>query len=639
MLPARFRPPHHLFALFVAVILVPAATLTWLASRTLAQDRALERQAVQDRLEHAATTLAADLRQRLDDLVARLSTLANAPDRALPSEGVLVTVTADVIDARPRGRLVYYPQVPPDTAFRRTALEGAEALEYRDQNAAAAAHAYRAAAETRELGQRAAALLGLARCLRKSGRGDAALPVYEELGRIDARVDSAPADLVARAAHARLLLELQRPEAAAQAALFVADLHAGRWVLDRATYELYREETAAWRPGGESATDPMKLAMSEAMCRVVHDRPWEPHLAEGREVLWAGGQSIVAAWRTSGAVAQVLLVPASWIQESSPVWADLNAAVAIVDADGHRVLGDPGTLARPLVVRQPADSGLPWVLHVAAANRALDAVGFAGRRQLVLGTVLFVGILVLGAAVIVARSLSRDDAVRRTQAEFVATVSHEFRSPLTSMSHLIEMLESGDVTAEDRRRRYYSVLGRETRRLRRLVENLLDFRRMEVGRVEYRHEQVDVGRLVREVAEDFATELGSRDRLTLEAGDAQMRVRGDAEALSRAVWNLLDNAAKYSPPSSPIRLVLAAGDSVAKIQVVDRGDGIPAEEQADVFRPFYRGAAASASGVKGTGIGLATVAHIARAHGGDVRVDSTEGTGSTFTISLPLEES
>ena len=115
-------------------------------------------------------------------------------------------------------------------------------------------------------------------------------------------------------------------------------------------------------------------------------------------------------------------------------------------------------------------------------------------------------------------------------------------------------------------------------------------------------------------------------------------MKGDREALGRALWNLLDNAAKYSPNSRTVRLEMTRGDGRLTIAVRDGGLGIPENERKEIFRKFFRGSASESTGVKGTGIGLAMVSHIVRAHGGEVTVESTPGQGSTFVIRLPLSK-
>jgi signal transduction histidine kinase len=158
---------------------------------------------------------------------------------------------------------------------------------------------------------------------------------------------------------------------------------------------------------------------------------------------------------------------------------------------------------------------------------------------------------------------------------------------------------------------------------------------MEEGKVEYRFEPLEANEFVGQVAEEFCAQLPSRERLAVSLDGRKALVKGDRVALARALRNLLDNAAKYSPESAPIHLSLAVDGERALISVRDHGPGIPPAEQKAVFRKFYRGAGAAKSGVKGTGIGLATVSHIVRAHRGEVRLNSVPGDGCTFTIVLP----
>jgi len=206
------------------------------------------------------------------------------------------------------------------------------------------------------------------------------------------------------------------------------------------------------------------------------------------------------------------------------------------------------------------------------------------------------------------------------------------------MLHLTDSLDRGIVLDEDRRRQYYAALAHETTRLHRLVESLLNFGRMEAGAFEYKFEPVDLAVLVGEVVAEFQKELASSGHHVELRTDRNLpSLRVDREALGRALWNLLDNALKYSPGRPAIWVDLAREEKRIVLRVRDQGPGIPVEEQKDIFDKFVRGSAARASNVKGTGVGLATVRHIVRAHGGEVRVESRPGDGSAFTIVLPAE--
>jgi signal transduction histidine kinase len=231
----------------------------------------------------------------------------------------------------------------------------------------------------------------------------------------------------------------------------------------------------------------------------------------------------------------------------------------------------------------------------------------------------------------------RESAVGRLQSDFVSAVSHEFRSPLTTLRQLTELLADGRVLDEDRRRRYFDVLQQETARLHQLVESLLDFGRMDAGRRPYQFESVDLSNLVRYGIEEYRAHAGANGHAIEAAFSAdRLVVEADREAMQRAVRNLLDNAVKYSPGAATVWVSTACDDGLAVVRVRDEGIGIPAHEQPRIFDEFVRGDAAKRACIRGTGIGLAMVKAIIGAHHGDVHVLSEVGRGSTFELRLPL---
>ena len=248
-------------------------------------------------------------------------------------------------------------------------------------------------------------------------------------------------------------------------------------------------------------------------------------------------------------------------------------------------------------------------------------------------------VFLIAGTYFIARAIRREAEAARVQSEFVSTVSHEFRSPLTSLRQLSEILALGRVPNEARRQVYYETLVRETARLQRLVEALLNFGRMEAGARQYRFEEIDTAALVRRVAAEFEEQLaGSGRRIELQGEDGECRIEADPEAMSVALRNLVDNALKYSPNQPAVWVEWCRENGRVAIRVRDRGAGIPAAERKAVFRKFVRGSAALAGNVKGSGVGLAMVQHIVTAHGGEIGVESETGKGSTFTILLRTVE-
>jgi signal transduction histidine kinase len=229
------------------------------------------------------------------------------------------------------------------------------------------------------------------------------------------------------------------------------------------------------------------------------------------------------------------------------------------------------------------------------------------------------------------------------QSDFVAAVSHEFRSPLTTIRTITELLAHNRITDESRRQQSYVYLERETTRLHRLVEDLLDFGRMESGRKQYRVAAHDAFELVRGTVTEFAEQAAAngflvKSEFPMGNGHSAARIHVDEEALRRAVRNLLDNAMKYSPECRTIWVNGSVEGNQVCISVRDQGMGIGVDEQQAIFQKFVRGDATKEAGIKGTGIGLAMVRQIVEAMHGEVRLKSEIGVGSTFTLVLPLAE-
>jgi signal transduction histidine kinase len=279
--------------------------------------------------------------------------------------------------------------------------------------------------------------------------------------------------------------------------------------------------------------------------------------------------------------------------------------------------------------------GFPFFAVVFADVEAATAVGL--RNQLFpysLGLLVLVTVL---GSVFVYRAVSHEVRLARLRNDFVAAVSHEFRSPLSSILALAERLER--VSDPDRLREYHRIIGQDARRLSALVTRLLDFALIEDGKEAYAFERVDLVETTREAIE-ACQHVARPGRISLLGADAApLWVHGDRTALQHAIQNVIENAAKYSPPEAPITVQCASANGSHLVEVYDRGIGIPAAEQTKIFEKFYRGQEVAALNAQGVGIGLALVQHVIKGHGGSIGVDSRPGEGSRFSLHVPKLES
>jgi signal transduction histidine kinase len=248
-----------------------------------------------------------------------------------------------------------------------------------------------------------------------------------------------------------------------------------------------------------------------------------------------------------------------------------------------------------------------------------------------------ISLLLAGGIVLMHRNIAREMALARLKSDFVSNVSHELRTPLSLIRLYAETLEMGRLKTPEKCQEYYSIIRKESERLTALINNILDFSRIEAGRKEYDFRETDMRELVHNTLESYRYQIEQHGFAYEEKiADDVPALRVDREAMARSLLNLVNNALKYSQDQKFIGVNLFRDNGAVKLEVVDHGIGIPLNEQGKIFEKFYRVGDPLVHNTKGSGLGLALVRHIAKAHGGDVAVDSVPGRGSRFTISLPL---
>ncbi len=236
------------------------------------------------------------------------------------------------------------------------------------------------------------------------------------------------------------------------------------------------------------------------------------------------------------------------------------------------------------------------------------------------------------------RNVKKEVALAKLKSDFVSNVSHELRTPLSLIRLYAETLEMGRLSQAEKYQEYYEIIRKESERLTALINNILDFSRIEAGRKEYDFRDTDVAELVCNTLEAYRYQIeqnGFSFQQNIQDGLPKLRL--DREAIARSLVNLINNAVKYSADNKFISVNVYRCNGAVKLEVVDHGIGIPRHEQHKIFEKFYRASDPLVHNTKGSGLGLSLVRHIVQAHSGQVSVESAPGHGSKFTIVLPLD--
>lgn len=403
-----------------------------------------------------------------------------------------------------------------------------------------------------------------------------------------------------------------------------------------------------------SVTDPNQQQLSKAVIAEAEFKQLIGELNEGTLARFVNNKLSVLAWYRSprdgrfvfGAqldLARIKDELRDQIPAAEPALRE-EICVAVLDDNAKpAALSHPDFKAnwrRPFVATEIGEALPRWEVGAYLLNPT-SLSRSARTLKLTLG--LLIALLLAAIAVgswLIVSDLNRQLKLARQKTDFVSNVSHELKTPLTSIRMFSDLLAEGRVRDSAKQHSYLNIISAETARLTRLINNVLDFSRMERGEKKYDIRDCDLGAVVRDTIDSYRPHLENCGfALACEIEPSGFPVRGDCDALAQVIVNLLSNAEKYSNGCKEIRVqvVRSPGSPAwAEVRILDRGIGVPRESSDRIFDKFYRAHDSLSSGVQGSGLGLTLARQIARAHGGDVTYRPRDDGGSCFVLRLPL---
>ena len=499
-----------LVALVAVLTVVPLAVFLWLGARLLDQDRQLEQQQAADRLQTAADLVAATFQRAFSTSEQRL--MSGADD--WPDGAIAVTLTNQGVEVRPQGRIAYLPALPAVHAVPVEPFRAAEVLEFQKNDRAGAVAAYRVLSSSRDRAIRSGALMRLARNLDVMGRHDEALDTYAGLtGTTDVAEAGVVLGLSAAWARCVILERLNRnSDLKEEAGRLRVGLATGRWPVIEAVYVTYTVDADRWI-GRRPVPTPSEI-FSVALSTL-----WTEHTSFGaprtsRRVVAVAGEPLVVIWQQAGINSRLLIagksfVQSQWLPGVEAVARQQSVAVEVRESAGNTLLFDIARPADgvasappPVTTLNGGHIDLPWNLVVADVSPG-TGISFVERRRLLIAGFALLALLSGAASWLIVRAVTRESAVARLQSDFVAAVSHEFRTPLTTLRQFTDRLRDQPNLDSEQRQTCYEAQARATDRLTRLVESVLDFGRMEAGARAYRFERHDCADIVERVVQDF----------------------------------------------------------------------------------------------------------------------------------------
>ena len=409
-----------------------------------------------------------------------------------------------------------------------------------------------------------------------------------------------------------------------------------------------------------SAWLPLEAPMLAARIRVMEEKDEEPvgfeggwALGENRHTYWNLAYFIPPGVSKDRAVLGLVSFDSDYLRKTflPAMMKDVlnsKSGVLMTEENPPVMMIHPSKDPTPWVstanwdgAKAEAERSFQWVfpdLTVAIKYQGMTVANigsrFARSNYMILAAL---SVFMIGGIWLTYRNISREMNLARLKSDFVANVSHELRTPLALIRLYAETLELGRLSAKEKYQEYFRIIREESERLTALINNILDFSRIDAGRKEYEFQETNLAELVHATLDSYRFQIqqngfGFEENISSDIPP----VKVDREAIARSLLNLVNNALKYSRDQKHISVSLYRVNGSVNLEVRDRGIGIAPNEHQKIFEKFYRCGDPLVHNVKGSGLGLSLVRHIARAHGGDVLVESAPNKGSKFTIALPL---
>ena len=651
----------RIILLYVIGLILPGIILGFFAFRGLRNDQALREKQNQQEIKLLSIDIFSELDMRVDLIK---SELLSHPYQEHPYCLISWQKPDQENPQIIQGRMVYYPDGSSSTESSLPIPEQIneiQLIEFSKEDYPSAISLYQLLLnEQNNDPVKVQALLGLGRIYKKTGQFDEAITTYQTL------IENHPEDMLFDNLPVKALSLLEQIALFKQTSNSVASKKASDELvsflisptlrIEQSSYEYLLDRWEAL--GGEASDDDRaKLLKAKNLTSYLHrlnemitglmrDQLSHHNLASDEYP----GIFIQARDSSSSQFAWVLSMDSIVNHEFEQIFGKIDQekqySWEIIRDNANQSITDEESGTR-LEVNFP--SGYPtWKLLISKAEISGWQRLFKTSQGVLLLVFVFIFLLMIAGLVFMLYTLSQEMKLNKMKSQFISNVSHEFKTPLTSIRHMTEIMHLKRIDSEERKEEYLQTMLEQCDHLGHLIENILDFSKIEEDIKNYRFESHQLDEIMQDLIPVFKGRIGDEQyELNLEIKDVPPQMLLDKDAVQQVLFNLLDNAYKYSQNSKRIDIILSSQSSEHRAQegqkeilvsVRDFGIGISEKDLGRIFERFYRGDRLRTEGIKGSGIGLTIVNRIVKAHGGRIEVKSQIDKGTTFTIYLPVNE-